>query len=140
MAEGFRKSQILILDNGGPPPPRYVIIRPRAGNLQHEINEAHRSYEPLYYTLLFSEGHEDSWNLSMKLQESPKIYVDGIKADEGVNATSQRYRTFCMECDICETGQLPFRDYYLHVPEPSRLHTDTLFKGALAFQEYCCIP
>ncbi len=68
LAEGCREIQILIPDNGGPPPPRDVIIRPRAGNLQHTINEAHRSYDPLHYTLFFPEGHEDSRNLSMKLQ------------------------------------------------------------------------
>jgi hypothetical protein len=142
LAEGCREIQILIPDDGGPPPPRDVIIRPRAGNLQHEINETHRSYDPLHYTLFFPEGHEDGWNLSMKLQESPQIYVDDLNDDDGDNDPSQRYRAFYMECNVRGTGQLSCRDYYafyLHVREPSRHHRDTLLRGARAFQEYCCM-
>jgi hypothetical protein len=59
LAERCREIQSLFLDDGGPPPPRDVIIRPRAVNLPHEINETHRSYDPLHYTLFFSEGYED---------------------------------------------------------------------------------
>ena len=142
LAEGCNEIQILIPDHGGPPLPRDVIIRPRAGNLLHEINETHRSYDPLHYTLFFPEGHEDSWNLSMK--ESPLINADDIDVDEEFdeNVASQRYRAFYMECDTRGNRQLSCRDYYafyLHEREPSRLHRDTLLRGSRAFQEYCCM-
>ena len=144
LAEGCKEIQILIPDHSEPPPSRDVIIRPRAGNLQHEINETHRSYDPLHYTLFFPEGQEDSWNLSMKLQDSPLINSDDIGLDEGLedNVISQRYRAFYRECNIRGTRQLSCRDYYafyLHEREPSRQHRDSLLRGSRAFQEYCCM-
>ncbi len=83
-------------------PPRDVIIRPRAGNIQHEINETHRLYGSLHYTLFFPEGHEASWNLNMKLHDSPQTHVNEIKVDEMTdeNVTSERYRVFYKEYGI----------------------------------------
>lgn len=145
LAEGCREIQVLIPDHGGPPPSRDVLIRHRDGNVQHDIAETHRSYDPLHYTLFFPEGHEDSWNLSMKLQETPlnpHTTFDDLEENNDEGIGSQRYRDFYRECDTTGTRQLTCRDYYafyLHEREPSRCHRDTLLRGGRAFQEYCCM-
>jgi hypothetical protein len=145
LAEGCREIQVLIPDHGGPPPSRDVLIRPRDGHVQHDIAETHRSYDPLHYTLFFPEGHEDSWNLSMKLQETPlntQTTFDDLEENNDEGLGSQRYRDFYRECDTTGTRQLTCRDYYafyLHEREPSRRHRDTLLRGGRAFQEYCCM-
>ena len=148
LAEGCKEIQVLMPDHGGPPPNRDVLIRPRGGNHLHDISETHRSYDPLHYTLLYPSGHEDSWNLNMKLQDPPNPAVDveeeEEEEEEGDDAaiTSQRYRAFYRECDTRGRKQLSCRDYYahyLHEREPSTGHRDTLLRGCRAFQEYCCM-
>lgn len=143
VAEGLREVQVLIPDEGSDPPRRDIVLRPRGGNEISYVQETHRSYDPLHYTLFFPDGREDGWNLGMGLRLGGGADDDG-EDDDSTN--SQRYRDYYNEVQAQRAQrsgrqrvQLTARDFYaFHLHERADERT-SLLRGGRAFQEYLCM-